>query len=288
MAPISRNRSAVHHKKIIFGCAAAALVLASHSIIRHRPDVWADIKKDFKAAHGQDIWLIDHVFKEKGSVNFVEAGSYNGVTGSNVYALEKHFGWRGLCYEPNPTNYKMVVKQRPLCKKINGVICKPDMAGKKVTYSTFKEPYDQESGIVEFMDGYKQDRVNSLPLESKISLPCRDMSKDVLDILGKKKATHLDVLFLDVEGAELSVLQSLDFTSFRVQILLVECSHEKEVIEYLTAKPGGYIHVAKVGDDNIFFRNDGEYVKLWREGCNCEECKKKLIYPDPNWLNCEQ
>lgn len=61
---------------------------------------------DFRAAHGQDKWLMElYGFPQSEAAMrervFIEAGLFDGYVGSNMYVLEKELGWRGLCFEPN-------------------------------------------------------------------------------------------------------------------------------------------------------------------------------------------
>ncbi len=35
----------------------------------------------------------------------IEMGAIDGIYHSNTYALEKSFGWRGICIEPDPTTF---------------------------------------------------------------------------------------------------------------------------------------------------------------------------------------
>ena len=43
---------------------------------------------------------------------FVEFGATDGVLLSNSWLLEKHFGWRGICAEPNPKLFERLQQNR--------------------------------------------------------------------------------------------------------------------------------------------------------------------------------
>jgi Methyltransferase FkbM domain len=50
----------------------------------------------------EDRWVIDEIFEGRKTPGFfVEAGASDGIIGSNTYLLETHYGWTGLCCEPN-------------------------------------------------------------------------------------------------------------------------------------------------------------------------------------------
>jgi len=44
----------------------------------------------------QDKWIVD-LTNAKPNGYFVEAGSYDGIGGSNTYVLEKQLNWQGIC-----------------------------------------------------------------------------------------------------------------------------------------------------------------------------------------------
>ena len=57
---------------------------------------------------GQDEWVLS-IIKHKGY--FLDMGAYDGVHYSNTLLLEEN-GWYGLCVEPNPNNFKLLMKNR--------------------------------------------------------------------------------------------------------------------------------------------------------------------------------
>jgi hypothetical protein len=105
----------------------------------------------FHSAHGQDKWLLDQLLYDHldKKMTFVEAGSFDGLTGSNVATFELDFGWDGLCYEPHPFMFQRVQERRKKCRKFNAVICDPSKtrAGKTLTYLELDSPKEQEVRI---------------------------------------------------------------------------------------------------------------------------------------------
>lgn len=291
MITVSRRSYSSYRERI------GDVLLTGHASPRQKSEGGPAV--DFHAAHGQDKWLLDVIVfssrnfsRSRSQWTFVEAGAYDGLTGSNVATLEKNYGWRGLCFEPNTNNFDKVVRSRPLCRAVNAILCDPaaTRAGTKVSFQQLLSPYDQESGVVDFMDQIKQDRLNSLLPQFKggvQDLPCHDMSDDVVQFVSADG--HVDLLSLDVEGSEYSVLKTIDWNRVHFDIAFVERSHEEDVIRLM--EDNQYKHVARVGDDNVFFHADSPYIPLWTEGCTCileGECGAKLVYPDPGWLNCRK
>lgn len=244
----------------------------------------------YYSAHGQDRWILDNILSHAGNKSmftFVEAGSYDGLTGSNMAAFELRYGWTGLCYEPNPVMFELVKQRRPKCEKFNAVICDAKQAagGTKYYYRQLAAPYQQESGIFELMDSYKQDLVKQYTVEAELQVSCRSLSEDIKTYLNGQ----LDFLSLDVEGAELIVLQTIDWEQVSVDIIMVERSHEKQVHEFLVGR--NFHHVALVGHDNVFVHKRSRFIEAYMAGCSCKlrgECKSAKVYPDAGWLNCEK
>lgn len=86
--------------------------------------------------------------------------------------------------------------------------------------------------------------ISKKSIDSYPTVPCRRLGA-ILDTYG---ITHVDFWTLDVEGAELSVLKTVDFSKFSASVI---------VIEY---RPGSF------GVDS-YMRNSG-YIKDRRIGMN--------------------
>ncbi|GAB4165146.1 MAG: hypothetical protein Fur0032_01700 [Terrimicrobiaceae bacterium] len=61
---------------------------------------------------GQDLWVLRDVFGFLCNGYFVDIGAADGIELSNSYALEKRFGWRGLCIEADPESFSRLEKSR--------------------------------------------------------------------------------------------------------------------------------------------------------------------------------
>lgn len=239
----------------------------------------------FYSAHGQDRWLLENlldVYSPSESLKFVEAGTFDGLTGSNAATLEQFFGGIGLCYEPNPTMFKLV-QQRRTCVAFNAMLCQTRDTGVELTFTEFAAPREQESGVISLMDDYKKNLVKQYEVRSEHRIQCRSLSNDIKTFFGG----HLHLLSLDVEGAELDTLENLDWDEITIDIIIVERSHEQKVKACLVRH--GFLHVALVGHDNVFVHEQSPAVSKYRDGCGCllsGECQFAKMYPDAGWLNC--
>lgn len=101
------------------------------------------------------------------------------------------------------------------------------MFGSSVTHLT---------SMQEFMaPAYRQRWIGDLPADAPV-IPCVPLKA----ILAKFGMTHIDFFSLDVEGAELEVLRTLDFSAVHVNVFVIELDgsnpeKDQEVKRLLTA-----------------------------------------------------
>lgn len=292
---LSARRSSSLRKSLLISLISVVLLLAtSYERACDAPatEVQRSRKQTFHAAHGQDRWILEFIAERSDNEStmnpptFVEAGSFDGLTGSNVASLELNFGWRGLCYEPNPAKFKSVVESRQSCIRFNSVLCDPKetTGGQSVKYVQMASPYEQESGIIDFMDDYKKKLVKGYAIEAEFELRCRSLSNDIKEYMNG----HITILSLDVEGSELKVLKTIKWDFVEIETIFVERSHEAAVRDYL--KGNDYAHVATVGHDNVFFNRNTRHYDGYVDACRCileGECQYAAVYPSAGWLNCE-
>jgi FkbM family methyltransferase len=172
------------------------------------------------ALHGMDRKLNDIVDRDGGF--FVEAGGNDGYTQSNTYWLERFRGWRGILVEPMQELYEVCRDERPNATVIRAALVPADHDGDTVRMR-FADLMSTVSGDHE--DEWRTHMGNVLgwrdPYEADV--PARTLSS----ILDEQNAPEIDVLSLDVEGYEPSVLRGLDLDRHAPRWILVEV-HDQE------------------------------------------------------------
>jgi FkbM family methyltransferase len=167
------------------------------------------------ALHGMDRQLDALIDRDGGF--FVEAGGNDGYTQSNTYWLERFRGWRGILVEPMQELYDVARDERPSAEVIRAALVPFDHAGDTVRMrfadlmSTVSDTHADDwrtrmGTITGWRDPYEAD------------VPARTLSS-ILDAAG---APEVDLLSLDVEGYEPSVLQGLDLSRHAPRWILVE------------------------------------------------------------------
>lgn len=79
-------------------------------------------------------------------------------------------------------------------------------------------------------------------------------------VLADKRVFHVDYLNIDVEGAELSILKSIDFDTFDISIIGCENNYKDfRIPEFLNNN--GYMLHSIVGDEFYIKKNKSESIK---------------------------
>jgi len=151
---------------------------------------------------------------------FAEIGAFDGVLHSNTYMLETAHDWSGVCVEPNPALFAgLKDKRRALCLE-RAVYPR---SGEKLSFIC-----SQEIGtLAAYADGdrYAQDRAAAAATEGG-TITVETISFADLAALAASEAgggpAGFDYVSLDIEGAELDILRSIDFAACPIALLTVE------------------------------------------------------------------
>lgn len=208
------------------------------------PDYIAELKKRSVSQLGQDLWVLEQTnYKREGF--FVEFGATDGVLLSNTYLLEKEFGWKGICAEPNPKFYEKLKKNRSC------VVSDACIAGKTGEIVNFI--LAEEYGSIEKYadnDMHKEKREAYKKNDQVIQLETVSLH----DFLIKNNAPKIiDYLSVDIEGSELEILENFPFNKWEIKYLTVEHNYteQREKIFKILSNYG-YIRIEKEWDDWYF------------------------------------
>jgi FkbM family methyltransferase len=174
-------------------------------------------KTIFLGGKDQDRWVIEEVFyNTKKKRFFLDLGASDGWLGTNTLILEKHFGWDGICIEPDPELYKKLCKERA-CKCLNICI---DEKCRQVEY-LFNEG---RGGIID------DDTDNNLKQRRDLILKYRKNNntaiiptKTLHEVLEENNAPKIiDYFSFDVEGSETRILRNFPFHSYTFLSMTIE------------------------------------------------------------------
>ncbi|KAL4427674.1 hypothetical protein ABPG75_001763 [Micractinium tetrahymenae] len=182
----------------------------------------ADTSVPFKSQFGEDRWLYNNLFFNRRNGFYVEMGAMGGMEISNSWWLYKAANWTGLLIEANPGLYGDLARDRSDSICVHAAVC-----GDFRTVHWYSA--GNTGGIWELMaDGFKKMHHKDMDDAKAVSLPefpCVPMQW-IFDRFG---IAYVDLWSLDVEGAELEVLRTVDFSRMDIKVLIVELDgHSKE------------------------------------------------------------
>jgi FkbM family methyltransferase len=166
---------------------------------------------------GQDRWAIETLRGKRGGY-FLDLGAADGFSGNNTYILERYYGWRGLCIEPNPVLFDLMIsKYGRRCTCIADLV---DDERKSVDYIMT----GFESGIVD-QDTDNNSQMRGLQLDAlrRRGLVKTLRTKTLADVLEEQSAPSvIDYFSFDVEGAETRILRHFPFDRYKFLTLTIE------------------------------------------------------------------
>jgi len=202
----------------------------------------------YHSQYQQDEYVYNNFFLNKKDGTFLEIGAHDGISYSNTYFFEKELGWKGICIEPIKTLFEELKKNRS-CICVEG--CVTDFTGKGLFLEI--EGYAQMlSGLV---NKYNEKHLKRIDYDMSLfggSKKETEVDCFILgDLLKEHNISKIDFCSLDVEGAELDILKTIDFDNFYFDILSIENnSGTSEIKKFMISK--GYEEVVLLGCDELY------------------------------------
>lgn len=168
-------------------------------------------KKKYRSQRMEDALLDHHIFKGRTGGIFLEIGGLDGLKFSNSWYFEQSLCWRGILIEGLPSSFEKMKANRPLAVNIGQAVC--SQAG-VVSYVIGNN--SATAGLETHMDeDFRQTWHKS---SNKVNVCCNPMN----EILQPVMAPYLNLLSIDVEGAEEIILKTIDWENLLVEVVVVE------------------------------------------------------------------
>ena len=193
--------------------------VGSHRYDKYRPrgPIW-------HSQSGQDHLVAKLLNYKKGGF-FIDLAANEPVDISNTLALERDFGWRGLCIEGNP-HWWFPLSHRK-CDVVGAVISDND--DEEILFSK------QNNGLAGIVNAeFDNHDVHAADTRHGVSF------STVLSRL--RVPMKIDYLSLDVEGAEFAVMKNFPFGIYEIGVLTVERPSDK--LKTLLRKHGYRFHTS--------------------------------------------
>ena len=174
------------------------------------PQRWQSLSR---SQLGQDLWVLEQLGWKQGGY-FVEFGATDGVLLSNSWLLDKHFGWRGICAEPNPKLFERL-RQNRSCSL--SPACVYRSSGERLRFVLA----DAYGGLEHLgQDDQHVDKRNAYAAVGDLIEVTTTSLMDLLDHQGAPAV--IDYLSIDTEGSELAILEGIDWSRYQFRCITVE------------------------------------------------------------------
>ena len=200
----------------------------------------------FFSQAGQDKVIKNHFFPNKKNGFFLEIGAYDGIEGSNCFHFEKFLNWNGIAFEPSKVQYEKLKNNRN-CKILNKAMSNSVV---EVDFVEVIEGLTQMSGIKN--ENYTAENIIKKNGQSKT-----EISKIITTTFDQEVSSdqEIDYLSIDIEGGELSVLETIDFEKYTIKVVSVENNlpDKFNFNSFFISKNFSFFD--RVGQDEIFYNN---------------------------------
>lgn len=184
---------------------------------------------------------LDELFEGKNNGFFIELGANNGLLQSNTAFLEKNRNWSGILIEPNTKNLEFCKINRPNSICYNYACVSDDFTDEYI-YGDFGLNPNHYLSLMS--------SINGLRLNSNKNIMTKVPVSTLTNLLDRQVIPKIDLLSLDVEGYEYSVLKGLNLNKYKPSYMLIEVYNFdfKKIVDYL--KNNNYELICNFSDYN--------------------------------------
>ncbi|KAI8462754.1 MAG: hypothetical protein J3K34DRAFT_446772 [Monoraphidium minutum] len=152
---------------------------------------------------------------------YLELGALDGVKFSNTYMYAHGLNWSGVLIEANPKSFQKLEVNRPKDIKFHAAVCRKTSV---VHYANSRQA--AVAGIWEFMPPSFRSAwyPGVASTEGMAEVPCVPLQQ----LINKAGINFFDFFSLDVEGGELEVLYSIDFSSTAFGVIVIEADSHSQ------------------------------------------------------------
>jgi FkbM family methyltransferase len=224
-------------RKSIYRIFSELLILFYYRIISHS-----------LSQRGEDILMNKYFFNKKRGF-YIDIGANDPWEFSNTGYFYKK-GWRGITVEPNVNLWKKLKDKRPNDIHINGLI---EKRKGKATFYAF-DPHTLSTTSPSVMKSYRE---QGYKLVSANKIQAYTLV-DIFSMIPRNQ--QVDILSIDTEGNELTILKSNNWSIYRPNVICIETqnhditekfeTHNIIIEQFLYTK--GYKKIASTGLNSIF------------------------------------
>jgi FkbM family methyltransferase len=205
---------------------------------------------EFPSQFGEDMLLWD-LFDGQTTGFFIEVGAHDGYSDAVTYPFEAA-GWTGLLVEPMPDRYAACAARRTHSQVVHAALSRRGSKGTatlEIMSAGEGDPQVAHLSSKELTGVYTKQYTHKA---GRVEVPLTTMD----DVLGSHSGP-IDFAVIDVEGAELDLLDGFDLDRRCVRVILIEDLHmgrEDAILKYLEAR--GYEQVCWFAYNRLCIRRE--------------------------------
>lgn len=166
----------------------------------------------YYSQEGEDL-ILKRLFNAKKEGFYVDVGAHHPTRFSNTYLFYK-MGWRGVNIDAMPGSMQAFNRSRPRDINIESPIADTE---EQLVYYIFNEP---ALNTLSKIEAEKKDGLRNYKVIEEKVVTTRTLTSILAECINPKQ--DIDFLSVDVEGYDLKVLQSLDWSIYKPKVVLVE------------------------------------------------------------------
>lgn len=199
---------------------------------KHNHVLCEDGKPSFFGRNNEDIYTWSRHFRYLNRTGvFLDVAANEPVSRSNTYFYEQCLGWRGVCVEANPAYYP-VLRSRRTCSLVKRCVSNQNRKVEFVDSDGFGGVLETNKNICVWARGKNSRQIECIKTD---------------DALAKVGEFNIDFMSLDVEGHELFVLQGIDWSRTKINVIVTE-SKSNQVRTFLQDRGFRYASVERPND----------------------------------------
>ena len=158
-------------------------------------------------SHGREETIIRDFFQDRRGGFFLDVGCWHPISDSNTYYLEHHLGWSGIGVDALPEMARKWKRRRPASRFFNFLV---------TDHSDTQDPFYR----VEYTDISATEKPAP---ERKVKWEQIKVPTITLDtLLTANGVSRIDLLSMDIEGAEPLALAGFDIERFQPALVCIE------------------------------------------------------------------
>lgn len=208
--------------------------------------------KQFFGLNQLDRKILDHVNFRNGF--FVELGANDGITQSNTKHFELYKNWHGVLIEPSPKQFNKLKKFRKGKNHFFNCACVAFDFPKNTINLMYSNLMSVAlEGRNDILDRVQHAKSGEFNLGQEETFTFQAQARTLQSILDECESPKIiDLLSLDVEGAELEVLAGVDFERTNFRYIVIETRSIDQVRLFL--EPKNYEEIGQLTHHDFLFK----------------------------------